>query len=313
MSISESGRGSDHFAAAAQRVVDYLNAHTPLSDWAVARVAGGEHVQLHVHREDIVDVGTRLEWPTTLCSRMVAGADPVVADTTRHPQYADLALAEELRAYTGAPISDDNGELFGVLCGVRGTPLEPDETVDHELVSVLSDLLSDQLRLSRLLDRGRRQLEITEALSQRDALTGLLNRKGWDMLVVDAQQRIDAFGDLVSVAVIDLDGLKQVNDELGHQAGDELLRLAAETLGDQDRLGDRIARYGGDEFAVMAHNVAVDDVADYFARFAEALAAAGVAASMGCAPALPGSTVQAAFTEADAAMYDVKRSRRAPA
>lgn len=303
--------GSDVFSASAQRIVDYLNAHTPLADWSVSRVSGGEQVHLHVHPETFLTVGQRVTWDDTFCRRMWNGAARVVADSLTSPDYADLPDAQAVRAYAGFPLIDDDGQLFGTLCGVSDSPLHDVHEIDADLVALMGDLLSSQLTMARIADRERRSVEIADALANEDGLTGLVNRRGWDLLVVDAQQRVDAYGDLVAVGVLDLDGLKQVNDTQGHQAGDELIRRAAKTLRATARPADRVARYGGDEFTILANNVSVADLGSHFGGFREALAAEGISASLGFAPTNPGLIgMQEAFARADKAMYEDKQSRR---
>ncbi|MCW2757150.1 MAG: hypothetical protein JWO46_896 [Nocardioidaceae bacterium] len=314
-SISGTGHGADHFSTSAQQVVDYLNAHSPLREWSVSRVAGGRQVHLHVHRDQfpLLVPGLAAGWndDESLCHRMVGGADPIVADLTAHPSYRDHAMAGPVRAYAGVPISNEDGSLFGVLCGFSGSPLPTTEAVDGDLLRLLSDLLTGQLTLARQLDSGRRQLAMSEALNRVDPMTGLLNRQGWDAAAAEAQERLDAYGDPVSVAVLDLDALKQVNDRHGHQAGDVLLTRVADLLRGAERIGDRVARYGGDEFAILAHNVPADETESYFQRFRTALDQAGCPASLGIASALPGAvSVEEAFALADARMYDDKRTRK---
>jgi diguanylate cyclase len=306
------GNGADLFSAAAQRIVDYLNAHTPLSDWSLSRVAGGEQVHLHVHDEGVLHVGQRVPWDDTFCIRMAGGASRVVADAQADPDYADHPDAHVIRAYAGIPIVDDEGKTFGTLCGVGTEPLGCSEDLDAELVALLGDLLSSHLRMSRIADRQRRAAELAEALSQTDGLTGLVNRRGWDLLVQDAQERVTAYGDPVSVAVIDLDGLKGVNDSAGHAAGDEVLRRVAAALAATASRADRVARYGGDEFAILSNNVPLNGLDAHFARFVDALTEQGISASSGHAAASAGDVgVVEAFAQADAAMYETKLVRRA--
>lgn len=303
--------GADLFSSSAQRIVDYLNRHTPIADWSVSRVAGGEQVHVHVHPGELISVGTRAPWPTTFCNRMMLGAARVVVDSLNDPHYSDLPDAVAVRSYAGSPISDDDGTTFGILCGVGRKPLSGIDAIDAELIQLMGDLLSSQLAMARAADRGRREVEMADALANTDTLTGLVNRRGWDLLVGDAQQRVDSYGDLVAVGVIDLDGLKAVNDTLGHQAGDELLRRAGAALTAVELPIDRIARYGGDEFAILANNVAVADLAEHFGQFVEALAANGVEASLGFASTGPGDTsLIEAFAQADARMYETKQARR---
>ncbi|MET0951847.1 MAG: sensor domain-containing diguanylate cyclase [Aeromicrobium sp.] len=311
MNTHETVIGSDLFSASAQRIVDYLSAHTPLTDWSVSRVSGGEQVHVHVHPESFLTTGQRVPWDETFCIRMYHGASRIVPDSHLDPDYADNPDAQVVRAYAGFPITDDDGELFGTLCGVANQPLVDESAIDADLLALMGELLSSHLAMSRIADRERRSVEIAGALASEDALTGLVNRRGWDLLVTDAQQRVDAYGDLVAVAVLDLDGLKQINDTEGHQAGDELIRRAASALRAAARPADRVARYGGDEFAILSNNVPVPDLPGHFARFTDALAEHGVSASMGFAQTNPGLvTMQEAFSRADKAMYDQKQSRR---
>lgn len=296
--------GAVTFTQSAERVVAYLNEHTPLTDWSVSRVTNGEQIHVHVHHDQVLSVGDRIDWGESFCSRMSAGAAHVVPDSRSDPQYADLGAAERIGSYAGYTIRDDTGALFGVLCGVRETPLEEGESVDEELIRLLSELLSSQLELSRGIDRGRRSVAIADALAHTDALTGLLNRRGWDRVLVDAQERVDAFGDPVSVAIIDLNGLKGVNDTLGHLAGDRLLTRAAEALASASAEAHRVARIGGDEFAILANGVTAREAAEHFSRFDAALEGAGVSAAMGVAAAAPGlATLADAIAQADRAMY----------
>ncbi|MFC5676148.1 diguanylate cyclase domain-containing protein [Aeromicrobium endophyticum] len=311
MSTPEIEDGADTFSRSAERVIAYLKSHTPIPEWSVSRVAGGEQVHVHTGDNEMLTLGRRVPWDDTFCIRMSNGADRVVADASRHPDYRDLPDAGVVRAYAGIPITDDDGRTFGTLCGVGTQPLSTPDDVDTDLIALMADLLSSQLHLARVADRARRSADLASALAQTDALTGLVNRRGWDLLVDDADRRISAYGDPVAIAVIDLDGLKSLNDQQGHDAGDELLRRAGSALAAAAGPSDRVARYGGDEFAILSNNVAVKNLSAHFATFADALAEQGIAASIGYAPTAAGVVdVAAAFAQADADMYATKQTRR---
>jgi len=113
------------------------------------------------------------------------------------------------------------------------------------------------------------------------------------------------------VVAIDLDGLKRVNDTLGHTAGDQLLRSAAAALASVTRAIDTVSRVGGDEFAVLAVDTDLVTARILAGRLADALSDAGVQASLGLAERSPESGLAGAWAEADRRMYTTKRRRAA--
>ncbi|PCC34385.1 GGDEF domain-containing protein [Glutamicibacter sp. BW77] len=299
--------GAQIFTDSSEQAIAYLKAHTPLTDWSVSRVIDGEQVHLHVEPDQLLTTGQRVEWEESLCSRMANGAAHVVGNTRLDPDYSSMRFSAKVGAYAGYTLKDDRDEMFGVLCGVRTDPLTEEEKIDEELVALISSLLSAQLKLARVADRERRNSELSDALAQTDALTGLLNRRGWDKITSDAQERLEAFGDAVSVAVIDLNGLKVVNDIQGHVAGDDLLQRTGEILRNKSTESCRVARYGGDEFMILANGVSPSQTESYFSAFTDALEDAGISVAMGHCSAQPGRTnVEQCIAEADALMYRQK-------
>ncbi|HVT08927.1 MAG TPA: GGDEF domain-containing protein [Polyangia bacterium] len=100
---------------------------------------------------------------------------------------------------------------------------------------------------------GRKEDQL-EALSVTDPLTGLANRRRLVAAFADERHRADRYGTPLSLLLIDLDWLKQINDQRGHAAGDRALMLVADGLRRSCRITDLAARTGGDEFAVLAVN-----------------------------------------------------------
>lgn len=305
------GMGADVFTTSAQQVVDYLNQHTPIGDWSVSRVFEGEQVHVHVHHQDLLNKGMRLPWNDTLCRRMCDGAAHVVPDLTADTDYADHEQAGLVRSYAGFPITDADGSMFGVLCGLGVTALDDIADLDADLVKLMSTLLSNQLRVSRAADRYQRDAELAETLAQTDALTELVNRRGWDSFMRDAERRVNAYGDIVAIAIIDLDDLKPINDADGHAAGDATLKRTAEILTEVASDHDRLARYCGDEFAILSSSVSRTGIDDHFAEFMAALEAEGIAATIGYGYAEPGTELSVTFDQADRAMLDAKEAKRA--
>ncbi len=100
---------------------------------------------------------------------------------------------------------------------------------------------------------GRKEDQL-EALSVTDPLTGLANRRRLVAAFADERNRADRYGTPLSLLLIDLDCLKQINDQRGHATGDRALLLVADGLRRSCRITDLAARTGGDEFAVLAVN-----------------------------------------------------------
>jgi two-component system cell cycle response regulator len=94
-------------------------------------------------------------------------------------------------------------------------------------------------------------LEALRRLATRDELTGLLNRREFDRIMSEEEERARRFGHPLSLVVVDLDRFKSVNDLHGHAAGDAVLREAAARIADSIRTVDRAARIGGEEFALI--------------------------------------------------------------
>ena len=146
-----------------------------------------------------------------------------------------------------------------------------------------------------------------------DDLTGLRTRKS---LIELTDQALDA-GEPVAIVFVDLNRFKQINDEFGHLAGDDVLVAVAEQLVDLAPPGGVLGRAGGDEFVLLARSVAE---AEDFARAvherslsADGLAAVRgrrVGASVGVAESYPGDTRSELFARADKTMYRSKRLTR---
>jgi diguanylate cyclase (GGDEF)-like protein len=165
-------------------------------------------------------------------------------------------------------------------------------------------------------ERKRREHRLSE-LASRDGLTGLWNRRRLsEELEWLLDQASRGGGRAGSLLLVDLDGFKRVNDTLGHDAGDDLLRRVARSLEGHVRRTDGVARLGGDEFAVLLPDAAPEEAERVARKISAAIGevwprAVEGGASVGIAPVGDGNwSVAAVLSCADRAMYGVKRAER---
>ncbi len=163
----------------------------------------------------------------------------IAAEAARSRSPAGIAYLWE-RASTEHPELEDPGSQLGHLLRLW-------EQRDRERVEFAHDLL--ELRITHDEVESKRQ-ELDD-LARRDPLTGVLNRRGLDPLL-RASARLP-IGETAALLLVDVDRLKEVNDSLGHLAGDEHLQTVARALTGESRHEDVVARIGGDEFVVLAY------------------------------------------------------------
>jgi diguanylate cyclase len=156
----------------------------------------------------------------------------------------------------------------------------------------------------------------SQAQANRDALTGLPNRRAYDERVAEEVARHKRFGAPLSLVVFDLDNFKRINDRFGHKAGDKALKVIAKLLGQRLRETDFLSRYGGEEFVLLLPGAGGGDALALADKMRAAVAEAGLHSkgkpvpltlSGGVALLKPGELPDVAFDRADQAMYQAKR------
>lgn len=115
-------------------------------------------------------------------------------------------------------------------------------------------------------DRIRRELEQQRAMALTDPLTGLGNRRAFDLELNEELRELRNQGRQFAIGFIDLDDFKQVNDRFGHELGDRVLKELAQLIRDACRSTDLVARIGGDEFATLHPNASQEDAVQVLER-----------------------------------------------
>jgi diguanylate cyclase (GGDEF)-like protein/PAS domain S-box-containing protein len=165
-------------------------------------------------------------------------------------------LPQLARALAGETVSFEssfNGGEGLMHLSISHAPLRVDEETVDSVVTVARDITLQKGEETRLRE-----------LSERDPLSGLLNRSGFEQYV--ARAIIDGRGPTLSLLYIDLDYFKPVNDQYGHAVGDQVLQLFAQRLVKSVRPTDCVARLGGDEFAIVLLGVTDETVANAVAE-----------------------------------------------
>ncbi|MDH5219381.1 MAG: GGDEF domain-containing protein, partial [Gammaproteobacteria bacterium] len=117
----------------------------------------------------------------------------------------------------------------------------------------------------------REKLALEESLADTDPLTGLANRRFFQEQLDREFNRLRRYPEAITIAYLDLDNFKYVNDTLGHDVGDELLKIVADSLSRNTRDSDYVSRQGGDEFAILFPLLEGEAVAGIFAKLQKEL------------------------------------------
>jgi diguanylate cyclase (GGDEF)-like protein len=177
----------------------------------------------------------------------------VIPNAMKDDRFANNPLVKsnsKIRFYAGAPLVTPNGFPIGTLCVMDTVPRQ----LSYQQLDALRRLTRQAIAQMELIQevRNRKQSEIEgRQLSLTDDLTGLHNRRGFFVMAEQQLKIAHRMRLLCWVIFIDLDGLKQINDTLGHDIGDALIVDAGRLLKQSFRNSDIVARLGGDEFIIF--------------------------------------------------------------
>jgi diguanylate cyclase (GGDEF)-like protein/PAS domain S-box-containing protein len=238
--------------------------------------------QLLGHPFDVLGLLPPVDEAEELLARVILREEVVRYETT-------LYLSSGVRHLyaTLSPIRDSEGAITGIL-----------------------GIAKDVSDLARARDELR-------SLSLVDELTGVYNRRGFLSLAAQHLNLAQRSGGRICLVMVDVDGLKEINDQFGHHQGDAVLVALASILKDNCRRSDVVARIGGDEFVLLAPSISEGGASFLVARLQRALEAESrriprphrLSASIGaieCQPDL-GYTLDRLLNEADRKMYEAKR------
>jgi diguanylate cyclase (GGDEF)-like protein len=242
-----------------------------------------------------------------------SGRLTITEDIATDPKWApvrDFAMNAGLRHCWSIPIKAADGEALGTLALYGPRPRHP---LPEHLV-----LMQDGARLAGIAIERHRMMQALVHDARHDGLTGLPNRAAIFERLDTALAAIEP-ASKVAVLFVDLDGLKSLNDTLGHDRADEMIREIAERMSATVRARELVGRFGGDEFVVIAEGIMDQEQAselafrllDVISKPLLGLESTVVTASVGIALIGVATTdAREAIRQADSAMYAAKRAGR---
>ena len=313
----------------ARPLLDMLQQVTQLDSAYLTRIDlphSQQHVLYTCNRGALaMPEGLVVPWDDTLCRRALEAQQPYTRDVAACWGDSEAARALGLHTYVSAPVRLPQGQLYGTLCAASQTE-HALQDIALSMLQLFAGLIGQQVERELLLQElQQRNLELA-SYALTDALTGLPNRRALMEEMPRMWARAEREGRSVLLAFIDLDGFKPINDQHGHNVGDQLLQTVARQLLGSLRESDFAARIGGDEFVMVGTGPELSQSAT---QVLHELKERLVLATQ-CDVALPGdllhypgssvgvvavhpaqTTTEQALALADAAMYQAKTRRKA--
>ncbi len=255
-----------------------------------------------------MSVGGVLARDTGLCARAISSGKPVVENDIRAVE-GYVAGYEETRSEMCLPLIS-LGEILGVLT-LESSQANAFAQADVQPLESVADICAAAIQNARYFERVRQ-------LAYVDGLTGMFNRRFFEMRIAEEIERATRYRSELSIIMIDIDNFKKLNDEFGHLLGDEALRQVATIFSQNLRKVDVACRYGGEEFVILAPETSgehAQSVAEKLRKVVETWLFPGVpravtiSAGVSSFPA-NGRTRDELVKAADVALYTAKQAGR---
>ena len=247
----------------------------------------------------LIDAGWLLSyvvWGTAALHPSMRSLSEVAPDQTARFSHWRLALLATTSLMAPAVL---------VQQGLRHQPID----VGAIAVGSVALFLLVVLRMAGLIAKVQDQAAQLAALAHNDGLTGIPNRRAWELELPREMARVRRYGGRLHVALLDLDHFKRYNDRHGHQGGDRLLKEATAAWRTRMRRTDLLARYGGEEFAALLTGCSQADAVAILDRV-RAATPLGETVSVGVAQWDGRQSPEQLIGVADGALYQAKHQGR---
>ena len=264
-----------------------------------------------IYKQGMVKHGLR-EATATLKATMTTFVSRLSDALAANDEYQDKITVHVARIKGTEDVLELNRILESLLQETR-TAQADNRRAHEQLVHERDTALQSEGRIKQL----ETELAQMSALVREDPMTRSLNRRGLDDEFAREASRADRYATPFSIAVLDVDNFKALNDKRGHQTGDEALIHLVKVAKEELRLTDHIARMGGEEFLIILPNTPLDDAAKIITRLQRSLTKKYfldnnervlITFSAGVAECVQGESQEATIGRADSAMYEAKHS-----
>ncbi|ODS24563.1 hypothetical protein AB835_02990 [Candidatus Endobugula sertula] len=228
---------------------------------------------------------------------------------TLHQALVDHQEIDQLKAAVETQVQCIQGALHQFI----------QTTEPHSLSTQLTELIDRVKKMEAQDEDIRKQLEQEKMRAITDSLTGLPNREAYSERVHEEMLRWQRYQHPLTLAVLDIDFFKKINDHYGHQTGDKVLQIVSTSVAKRLREVDFIARFGGEEFVLLLPETSINNALEMLNRIRDRLANTPmrykeqkmtVTVSIGIANFSDDDTAETVFARADKALYDAKEGGR---
>ncbi|EGA70698.1 hypothetical protein VISI1226_01195 [Vibrio sinaloensis DSM 21326] len=302
-----------------QEIVDLLSELYNSSTGAIVQFRNQEFnvVVSSTNEDNFLPADTTWPWEMqSFCRHVMETRDDLYVKHAVGDEYwrnAPPVAQGPVRSYCGIPITWPNGDLFGTICVI--------DTKQTKYPKTLTTLLNQMARLVEADISTACQLEEMKQMATRDELTDLLNRRGFNLAAAQKLKDTRHNNQPIALFYIDIDNLKQVNDNYGHDVGDHCISALAQSLKLIINESDIIARVGGDEFIVVSTVEGEKDI-DYLKQqitesyhfivhSEDEIKDTGLSIGAYFCPSSSSLCMEELVNLSDQVMYQVKQSKRA--
>ena len=287
------------------RAIDVLDSNGQAFNEAISGELYDKYVGADPTRQAINEIGERIQ----------SSLESVIAEIEKSSAGAN-AYGQKLAhvstsLHSGEVGMDQLQALVGAIFADTKAMVDQNSALEEKLK-----------RTSEQMESTRRELEIAQREAMTDGLTGIPNRKYFDLQLKQAVVDTMETGDPLALLMLDIDHFKKFNDDHGHQIGDEVIKLVARVLQTSIKGQDIAARYGGEEFSIILPNTTLTNAVAVAEHIRKSLSVrrivrrnsrkpiGNITLSAGAAAFMPGEAISNLVKRADEALYRAKQAGR---